>query len=208
MFVFFWCRYILVDWLVEVAVMKVCCHFFCFAEKKLWAVLLCPCSSWTTTLTTSINFVQTLIVFSYSSLVKTCNTSLWCPIMFQDFPSQIVHVAVNCVDQYLMKRKVQRSELQLLGITCMLIAARFVLSTECISVISVLGILLCGFNSEYANWWKRCGYNIVMWSRNQGFCYSLGCWLFVGAREHPLLFVMYDLNYRYIAISDSKVQTL
>lgn len=45
--------------------------------------------------------------------------------VMKDFPSQIVHVAVNCVDQYLMKRKVQRSELQLLGITCMLIAARF-----------------------------------------------------------------------------------
>ena len=49
-------------------------------------------------------------------------------ITFQDFPSQIVHIAVNCVDQYLMRRKVQRSELQLLGITCMLIAARFVLA--------------------------------------------------------------------------------
>lgn len=48
-------------------------------------------------------------------------------IIFQDFPSQIVHIAVNCVDQYLMRRKVQRSELQLLGITCMLIAARLVL---------------------------------------------------------------------------------
>ena len=49
--------------------------------------------------------------------------------MFQDFPSQIVHIAVNCVDQYLMRRKVQRSELQLLGITCMLIAARSVLKS-------------------------------------------------------------------------------
>jgi len=45
--------------------------------------------------------------------------------IMKDFPSQIVHIAVNCVDQYLMRRKVQRSELQLLGITCMLIAARF-----------------------------------------------------------------------------------
>lgn len=45
--------------------------------------------------------------------------------VMKDFPSQIVHIAVNCVDQYLMRRKVQRSELQLLGITCMLIAARF-----------------------------------------------------------------------------------
>ena len=64
--------------------------------------------------------------------------------MLQDFPSQIVHIAVNCVDQYLIRRKVQRSELQLLGITCMLIAARFVLS---ISVISVFGILQCGQDS-------------------------------------------------------------
>jgi len=45
--------------------------------------------------------------------------------VMKDFPSQIVHIAGNCVDQYLMRRKVQRSELQLLGITCMLIAARF-----------------------------------------------------------------------------------
>lgn len=45
--------------------------------------------------------------------------------VMKDFPSQIVHIAVHCVDQYLMRRKVQRSELQLLGITCMLIAARF-----------------------------------------------------------------------------------
>lgn len=45
--------------------------------------------------------------------------------VMKDFPSQIVHIAVSCVDQYLMQRKVQRSELQLLGITCMLIAARF-----------------------------------------------------------------------------------
>lgn len=45
--------------------------------------------------------------------------------VMKDFPSQIVHIAVNCVDQYLMRRKVQRSELQLLGITCMLIVARF-----------------------------------------------------------------------------------
>ncbi|EDO34730.1 predicted protein, partial [Nematostella vectensis] len=45
--------------------------------------------------------------------------------LMKDFSSQIVHIAVHCVDQYLMKRKVQRSELQLLGITCILIAARF-----------------------------------------------------------------------------------
>lgn len=51
-------------------------------------------------------------------------------LKFQDFPSQIVHIAVNCVDQYLMRRKVQRSELQLLGITCMLIAARSVMCLE------------------------------------------------------------------------------
>ncbi|CAH3169820.1 unnamed protein product [Porites evermanni] len=45
--------------------------------------------------------------------------------VMKDFPSQIVHIAVSCVDKYLMRRKVQRSELQLLGITCMLVAARF-----------------------------------------------------------------------------------
>lgn len=45
--------------------------------------------------------------------------------VMKDFPSQIVHIAVSCVDKYLMRCKVQRSELQLLGITCMLIAARF-----------------------------------------------------------------------------------
>lgn len=43
----------------------------------------------------------------------------------QDFPSQVVHIAVSCVDQFIMCRKVQKSELQLLGITCILIAARF-----------------------------------------------------------------------------------
>ena len=53
-------------------------------------------------------------------------------IIFQDFPSQIVHIAVSCVDKYLMRRKVQRSELQLLGITCMLVAARFV----CIEILN------------------------------------------------------------------------
>ena len=63
-----------------------------------------------------------LIIFSIST------NSYWVhlSIIFQDFPSQIVHIAVSCVDKYLMRRKVQRSELQLLGITCMLVAARFV----------------------------------------------------------------------------------
>ncbi|KXJ26548.1 Cyclin-F [Exaiptasia diaphana] len=45
--------------------------------------------------------------------------------VMKDFPSQVVHIAVACVDQFIMSRTVQRSELQLLGITCILIAARF-----------------------------------------------------------------------------------
>ena len=69
-----------------------------------------------------------LIIFSIST------NSYWVhlSIIFQDFPSQIVHIAVSCVDKYLMRRKVQRSELQLLGITCMLVAARFV----CIEILN------------------------------------------------------------------------
>ena len=86
----------MVDWLVEVAIMKVNVSY-CFFH---------------------LNFTS-VIFFLHPKLILLC--------LFQDFPSQIVHIAVNCVDQYLMRRKVQRSELQLLGITCMLIAARLVI---------------------------------------------------------------------------------
>jgi len=72
---------------------------------------------------------QKFILVSFFSSCLICKSKFITLCLFQDFPSQIVHIAVNCVDQYLMRRKVQRSELQLLGITCMLIAARLVISS-------------------------------------------------------------------------------
>ena len=43
----------------------------------------------------------------------------------KEFPSATIHLAVNLVDCYLQQRPVSRSKLQLLGISSMLLAARW-----------------------------------------------------------------------------------
>ena len=43
----------------------------------------------------------------------------------KEFPSSTVHLAVSLVNRYLLQREVKRSQLQLLGIAAMLLAARW-----------------------------------------------------------------------------------
>ena len=51
----------------------------------------------------------------------------------KEFPSSTIHLAVNMVDSYLQQRPVPRSRLQLLGISAMLLAARW-MGTQIITI--------------------------------------------------------------------------
>ena len=44
----------------------------------------------------------------------------------KEFGSLVLHVAVDCVDRYLQSRPISRNWLQLIGITALLLAARYV----------------------------------------------------------------------------------
>ena len=43
----------------------------------------------------------------------------------KEFGSLVLHVAVDCVDRYLQSRPISRNWLQLVGITALLLAARY-----------------------------------------------------------------------------------
>lgn len=43
----------------------------------------------------------------------------------KEFSSLVLHVAVDCVDRYLQSRPISRNWLQLVGITALLLAARY-----------------------------------------------------------------------------------
>ena len=42
----------------------------------------------------------------------------------KEFPSAMVHLAVSMVDRYLLRRRIQKTQLQLLGITALVLASR------------------------------------------------------------------------------------
>ena len=42
----------------------------------------------------------------------------------KEFPSATVHLAVSLLDRYLLRRKIQKTQLQLLGITALVLASR------------------------------------------------------------------------------------
>ena len=53
----------------------------------------------------------------------------------KEFGSLVLHVAVDCVDRYLQSRPISRNWLQLIGITALLLAARYIhmtMTTQCI----------------------------------------------------------------------------
>lgn len=43
----------------------------------------------------------------------------------KEFPSATVHLAVSLLDRYLLRRKIHKTQLQLLGITALVLASRW-----------------------------------------------------------------------------------
>ena len=50
----------------------------------------------------------------------------------KEFGSLVLHVAVDCVDRYLQSRPISRNWLQLVGITALLLAARYTIIILCL----------------------------------------------------------------------------